>query len=192
MNSLEQHNNSHLVILYFQVHQPRRLQAVDFFDLPKEPNYFNDEMNESIVRRVAKECYIPANNLLLELIERFPQVRITFSLSGVVMEQLEAYAPEALDGFRRLARTGAVEFLAETYYHSLASVVPGDEFEVQVLQHAEKLYELFGVRPSVFRNTELIYNDDIGKRVAQMGYRGIFTEGHQNILAGQSAHINHT
>lgn len=189
MNSHEKNNNDeHHLILYFQVHQPRRLRTVTFLDLPNEPDYFNDSLNESIVRRIASNCYIPTNNLLLEMIEKFPEIRVTFSLSGVVIEQLQAYAPEALKSFQRLAKTGSVEFLLETYYHSLASVTSGDEFEVQVLQHAEKIFETFGVRPQVFRNTELIYSNDIGKRVAQMGFRGIFTEGHENILDGKTPH----
>jgi alpha-amylase len=112
----------------------------------------------------------------------------TFSLSGVVLEQLQAYAPEVVESFRELARTGSVEFLAETYYHSLASLVSTQEFEEQVLQHAEKLFELFGVRPTVFRNTELIYNNSVGKRIAMMGFRGIFTEGHENLLGNRSPH----
>ena len=189
MNLPEPRNSdNHHIVLYFQVHQPRRLKAVNFFDIPNGPQYFNDELNETIVRRIAEQCYLPANNLLLQYIEKYPDIRITFSLSGVVIEQLQAYAPEVIESFQRLARTGSVEFLAETYYHSLASLINGDEFEIQVLQHAEKMYELFGVRPTVFRNTELIYNDTIGKRVAMMGFRGIFTEGHENILAGRSPH----
>ena len=176
------------IVLYFQVHQPRRLNVVNFFDIPNEPSYFNDDLNAAIVRRVASECYIPTNKLLLELISAHPQIKIAFSLSGVVIEQLEVYAPEALQTFQELAKTGSVEFLAETYYHSLASLINTDEFEVQVLQHAEKIFETFGMRPVVFRNTELIYSNEIGKRVAMMGYRGIFTEGHEKILAGGTPH----
>lgn len=181
-------NDKQHLLLYFQVHQPRRLNPITFFDLAHEPPYFNDALNKEIVQRVARECYVPANNLLLALIQRYPQIRITFSLSGVVIEQLEAYAPEALESFRRLAETGSVEFLAETYYHSLASLVNSEEFEAQVLQHAEKMFAVFGVRPVAFRNTELIYHDDIGTRVAMMGFQGIITEGHENTLGVQSPH----
>lgn len=191
MSSDLKNNEPQQIILYLQVHQPRRLRTVNFFDIPNEPPYFNDEFNAAIVRRIADRCYIPANNLLLELIAKYPQIKITFSLSGVVIEQLEAYAPEALESFRKLAKTGAVEFLSETYYHSLASLINTEEFEVQVFRHAEKMYETFGVHPGVFRNTELIYNDDIGKRVAMMGFRGIFTEGHENALQGRSPHDLH-
>lgn len=188
MNVTLKSKEPQIIVLYFQVHQPRRLNVVNFFDIPNEPSYFNDDLNAAIVRRVAADCYIPANKLLLELITSYPQIKIAFSLSGVVIEQLEAYAPEALKTFQDLAKTGSVEFLAETYYHSLASLINTDEFEVQVLQHAEKIVETFGVRPVVFRNTELIYSNEIGKRVAMMGYRGIFTEGHERILAGASPH----
>lgn len=183
-NAIETKN----LILYFQVHQPRRLHNVNFFDLAGSPQYFNDTLNESIVRRIASQCYIPTNALLLELLGKNPQLKIVFSLSGVVIEQLEAYAPEAVEGFRRLARTGQVEFLGETYYHSLSSLVEGEELEEQVLQHAEKLYEVFGARPVVFRNTELIYSDQIGKRISMMGYHGMFTEGHEKILGSRTPH----
>lgn len=176
------------VVLYFQVHQPNRLHPVNFFDLAGSPHYFNAALDEAIIVRVARECYIPANDLLLELIRQYPQIKIAFSLSGTVIEQLEKYAPAALESFRRLARTGSVEFLGETYYHSLASLVNTEEFEVQVLQHAEKILEVFGMRPVVFRNTELIYSDDIGKRVALMGFQGIFTEGHENVLGSLTPH----
>lgn len=187
MNSGKKNDKQNL-ILYFQVHQPRRLNPVNFFDLPNEPHYFNDALNESIVRRVAQSCYIPANNLLLAVIREFPQVKITFSLSGIVMEQLEAHAPEVIESFRQLAQTGSVEFLSETYYHSLSSLSNTEEFEEQVLQHAAKIFELFGVRPVVFRNTELIYSDAVGKRIAMMGFRGIFTEGHESLLGNRSPH----
>jgi len=188
MNFSSKRRETQNIILYFQVHQPRRLRTVNFFDIPNELCYFNDALNGSIIRRIADHCYLPANDLLLKLIGKFPQIKITFSLSGVVIEQLEAYAPEVLDSFRKLAATGCVEFLSETYYHSLASLINTDEFEVQVLQHAEKMYEVFGVRPTVFRNTELIYNNEIGRRVAMMGFRGIFTEGHENVLSKESPH----
>ena len=188
MNSSLKNKEKQNVILYFQVHQPRRLRPVNFFDIPNELCYFNDDLNAAIVRRIADKSYIPTNQLLLQLIKKYPQIKVTFSLSGVVIEQLETYAPEALESFRQLAATGSVEFLSETYYHSLASLIHTDEFEVQVLQHAEKMYEVFGVRPTVFRNTELIYSDEIGKRVAMMGFQGIFTEGHEHLLGDASPH----
>lgn len=188
MNSGEKSNEEQNLILYFQVHQPRRLNAINFFDLPNELHYFNDDLNGSILRRIATHCYLPANRLLLDLVREHPEIKVTFSLSGVVLEQLEVHAPAVIDSFRQLAQTGSVEFLSETYYHSLASLVNTDEFESQVLLHAGKIFDLFGVRPVVFRNTELIYNDEIGRRVARLGFRGIFTEGHENLLGEQSPH----
>jgi alpha-amylase len=188
MSSPEKSEKHQDVILYFQVHQPRRLFPVNFFDLGKEQHYFNDDLNKAIVERVSHDCYLPVTRMLLDLIDEHPEIKVAFSLSGVVIEQLEAHAPQVLDVFRDLVATGNVEILSETYYHSLASVVNSEEFEVQVLQHAEKIYELFQVRPQVFRNTELIYNDDIGKRVARMGFRGIFAEGHERFLGDRSPH----
>lgn len=180
------------LVLYFQVHQPRRLQAINFLDLPHAPQYFNDDLNASIMRRIAHDCYIPANALLLRLVEQYPNIRIAFSISGIAIEQMEEYAPEALAGFQQLAATGAVEFLSETYYHSLASLVETPEFETQVLKHAEKITEVFNAHPTVFRNTELIYNNSIGNRVAMLGFTGIITEGHESILNGKTPHAVYT
>lgn len=187
MKSSEKNSLSDIV-LCFQVHQPQRLQAINFFDIAGSPNYFDDALNEKIIRRVAEECYLPVNRLLLEMLEKHPQLKITFSLSGLGIEQFLRYAPAVLDSFRQLAGTGSVEFLAETYYHSLASLVNSEEFEIQALQHAELIYEVFGVRPSVFRNRELIYHHDIGNRVAMMGFRGIFIEGHGSALGSETPH----
>lgn len=179
--------SNHYIVLYFQVHQPRRLKLINEPGNAGEP-HFDDDLNKAIIQRIASDCYLPANSLLLKLINQYPQIRITFSLSGLFMEQLEAYAPEALKSFKLLADTGSVEFLAETYYHSLASLVKGDEFESQVQHHAKKTHELFGMKPLVFRNTQLIYNDEIGKRVSLMGFQGVFTEGHESTLLGRSQH----
>ncbi|HYG20781.1 MAG TPA: glycoside hydrolase family 57 protein [Ohtaekwangia sp.] len=170
------------LILYFQVHQPRRLENISFFDVGSSGHYFNDELNKQIVTRIARECYLPANALLLRLIKKYPTLKIGFSISGIALDQFEEFAPEVLDSFRQLARTGSVEFLSETYYHSLASMMQGDEFEAQVIKHAERIYELFSVRPTVFCNAELIYNDEIGRRIAMMGFDGIMTEGHEHIV----------
>jgi alpha-amylase len=174
-------------VLYFQVHQPKRLGNVRFFDIGAGNSLFNNSLDRDIIQRVARECYLPANELLLTAIKKNPGVRVAFSLSGVIIDQLEEYAPEVLKSFRNLALTGNVEFLSETYYHSLACMMPGKEFEAQVLKHAEKMHEHFGVRPSVFRNTELIYSDDIGKKVSRLGYTGIITDGLERILGERSA-----
>lgn len=174
------------LVLYFQVHQPKRLSTLRFFDIGAGNSFFDDELNRTIIQRVARECYLPANALLLKLIRKNPGMRVSFSLSGVIIDQFEEYAPEVLDSFRALAATGSVEFLSETYYHSLACMMPGREFEAQVLKHAEKIYEHFGMRPTVFRNTELIYNDDIGRRVSKLGFEGIVTDGIERLLENRS------
>lgn len=184
---LQSNIQKHLVI-YFQVHQPLRLANFRFFDIGSGKPYLNDDLNQDILERIARECYLPTNVLLLKLIKNHPEIRIVFSISGLALDQMEEYTPEVLASFRALAQTGAVEFLAETQYHSLACMVPGDEFEQQVMQHARKLQRLFGVKPTSFRNTELIYNDDIGTRVHAMGFKAIFCDGLEKILGNQSPH----
>jgi alpha-amylase len=174
------------LVLYFQVHQPKRLRHFKFFDIGSGNSLFEDDLDQQIVRRVARECYLPTNELLLKVIRLYPQVKITFSLSGVIIDQLEEHAPEVLHSFRNLAATGCVEFLSETYYHSLACLMPGKEFEVQVLKHSEKLFEHFRVHPSVFRNTELIYNDDLAKRISRLGFQGVMIDGVDRILSDKS------
>jgi alpha-amylase len=176
-------------VLYFQVHQPRRLKQLNFFDIGSSGSYFDDELNAEIIRRVARECYIPANEILLNVIKKYPQTKITFSISGITLEQFESYAPEALVSFKKLVDTGCVELLSETYYHSLTSLMTGDEFEAQVIKHSEKIYEHFQVRPHVFRNTELMYDDEMGKRINMLGYEGIITEGVDAF--GKERSVNH-
>ena len=175
-------------MLYFQVHQPKRLRKLRFFDIGGSQTYFDHELNEKIIRRVAERCYIPANNLLLKLIKQHPGIKVSFSISGITIDQLADYAPEVLDSFRRLAETGNVEFLAETYYHSLSCMMPGNEFELQVAKHQKQVLQHFGVVPKVFRNTELIYSDDIGARISQLGFKGMIIDGADRILGGNSPH----
>ena len=139
------------------------------------------------MRRVAERCYLPANRLLHDLILRHNGAfKVAFSISGVAIEQFERYAPEVIDSFKALAATGCVEFLAETYSHSLASLSSTTEFKKQVKQHAELMRRLFGVKPTVFRNTELVYSDAIGASVAEMGYNVMLTEGAKHILGWKS------
>ena len=135
------------LVLYFQVHQPKRLSKLRFFDIGAGNSCFDEELDRDIVQRVARECYLPTNALLKKIIKKFPEVRVAFSLSGVLIDQLEENAPEVLESFRQLAFTGSVEFLAETHYHSLACMMPGKELELQILKHAEKIDEHFGVHP---------------------------------------------
>lgn len=172
--------------LYFQVHQPRRLGTFQFFDIGSATPYFDDNLNKQIVCRIADECYLPATRMLLDLIRKFPQLRITFSVSGVALEQFEHYAPSVIKSFRQLAETGCVEFLGETYYHSLAYFIDREEFADQVKLHRRKVYDLIGFWPKVARNTELIYSDDIGETFADLGFRGVFIDGIQSVLNGKS------
>jgi len=175
------------ICLYFQVHQPYRLRRYRFFDIGNDHYYFDDYANRSIMEKVAANCYLPANALLLDLIKQHGnKLKITFSITGTALEQFEKYSPAVLNSFKELAATGKVEFLAETYAHSLASLQAGDEFETQVKLHSQKIKEHFGVQPKVFRNTELIYSDLIGERVYNMGFRGMLTEGAKHVLGWKS------
>ena len=175
------------VCFYFQVHQPDRLRQFRFFDIGNDCHYLDDFSNRTILRRVAERCYLPANRLLRDLILRHNGAfKVAFSISGVAFEQFERYAPEVIDSFKALAETGCVEFLAETYSHSLASLSSTAEFKKQVRQHAELVKRLFGVKPTVFRNTELIYSDAVGETVASMGYDVMLTEGARHILGWKS------
>jgi alpha-amylase len=144
-------------------------------------------MNESIMRKVADKCYLPANKIMLELIKKHEgKFKVAFSISGTAIDQFELYAPEVLDSFKKLANTGCVEFLSETYSHSLASLSNREEFEKQVVKHREKIKQLFKTEPVVFRNTELIYSDEIGSMVADMGYKAMITEGAKHVLGWKS------
>ena len=175
------------VCFYFQVHQPDRLRQFRFFDIGNDFHYLDDFANRTIVRRVAERCYLPANRLLHDLILRHNGAfKVAFSISGVAIEQFERYAPEVIDSFKALAATGCVEFLAETYSHSLASLSSTAEFKRQVKQHADLMKRTFGVKPTVFRNTELVYSDAIGAAVADMGYNVMLTEGAKHILGWKS------
>ena len=176
------------ICFYFQVHQPFRIKPYRFFDIGDDHYYWDDYSNRSIMRKVAKKCYLPMNDLLLELIHRYNGAfKVSFSISGTCLDQFEAYAPEVLDSFRRLVDTGHVELLNETDSHSLCSLKSKDEFQSMVKKHQKKIKRIFnGYTPKVFRNTELIYSDKIGEMVAQMGYDGILTEGAKHILGWKS------
>lgn len=176
------------ICFYFQVHQPYRLKPYRFFDIGDDHYYWDDFLNRSVIRKIAQKCYLPMNSLLLDLIHQYPgQFKVTFSFSGTFMDQLEAYAPDVLESFQRLVKTGQVELLSETYGHALAALKSKDEFSSMVDQHREKIQALFdGYTPKVFRNTELIYSDQIGAMVADMGYKGILTEGAKHVLGWKS------
>jgi alpha-amylase len=175
------------ICLYFQVHQPTRLRLYRFFDIGKDSHYYDDFANRTILRRVAQKCYLPMNQLMLDLIKQYKgKFKIAYSISGSALEQFQRFAPEVIDSFRALAATGKVEFLAETYYHSLASLASESEFRHQVGKHAAKIEELFGVKPVTFRNTELIYSNGIGEMVYDLGYKTMLTEGARHIMGWKS------
>jgi len=174
------------VCFYFQVHQPVRLRHYTVFD--KNDHYFDDYKNGSICKKVANKCYLPANRLLLDLIRRFDgRFRISYSVTGLLMEQLEHYCPEVMSTFDALAETGCVEFLAETYYHSLSFLYSRTEFVEQINKHIDAINYFFGQRPKIFRNTELIYNNDLACLIESMGcFDAIITEGADHILGYRS------
>ena len=165
------------ICFYFQVHQPYRLKPYRFFDIGEDHHYWDDFANKSIMRKVAEKCYLPMNALLLELIEKYQgQFKVSFSLSGVFMDQMEEYAPDVLESFQKLVATGHAELLNETYAHALSALKSKDEFHDMVRAQQEKVKKLFnGYTPKVFRNTELIYSDIIGEMVAELGYEAILT-----------------
>jgi alpha-amylase len=175
------------ICLYFQIHQPSRLRRYRFFDIGNDHYYYDDFQNEEIFRKVANICYIPANRVILDMIKRSGgKFKVAYSISGIALEQMEVYAPELIDSFTELMKTGGVEFLTETYAHSLSSLGDAEEFRVQVKMHTEKINALFGVTPKVLRNTELIYSDDISEWVYDMGYRAMLTEGAKHVLGWKS------
>lgn len=176
------------ICIYFQIHHPERLRKYQFFDIGKKHNYFDNYANRSELEDLAKNCYLPANALLLDLIKKYEgKFKVAFSISGSAIDQLEMHTPEVIRSFQELAQTGQVEFLAETYSHSLASLSEDtDEFELQVKRHSAAIKELFGKKPVTFRNTSLIYSDKIGKRVADLGFKTMLTDGAKHVLGWKS------
>ncbi|MCO6430751.1 MAG: glycoside hydrolase family 57 protein [Deltaproteobacteria bacterium] len=175
------------VVFYFQVHQPFRLRRYSYFESTRNPFYFDDDKNRQILEKVAHKCYLPTNDLILKLIKRGEgRFKVSYSITGVAIEQMRNYCSPALESFVKLAETGCVEFLAETYYHSLASIHDSNEFLQQITLHSDLIHDLFGQKPSVFRNTELIYSDHIGSTVAELGFKGVIAEGADDILGWRS------
>ncbi len=179
--------------MYFQVHQPVRLRKYHFFDIGKNNDYYDDFANRTYTRKIADRCYLPANRVILDLIKKYGKnFKVAFSITGLAIEQFQKYAPEVIDSFKELAATGSVEFLAETYSHSLACLVDEAEFKRQVKRHSEVMKDLFGMKPVTFRNTELVYSDEIGEMVANMGYTTMLTEGARHILGWKSPNYLYT
>lgn len=176
---------------YFQVHQPYRVKRYRVFDIGVDQEYFNDRSehdlnNRRVLEKVARKSYIPATARILALLKAHPEMRISYSFSGTVLEQLEQYAPEALDLFKQVVATGQAEVLGETYYHSLAFFYSPREFEAQVAQHRELVRRIFGVWPQVFRNTELSYRNDLGAWAERAGYKAVLAEGWDPVLGWRS------
>jgi alpha-amylase len=175
------------ICFYFQIHNPYRLKKYRFFEIGQDHYYYDDFQNEERIRRNVEVSYLNANRTIADMIRSSNgKFKCAFSISGIAIEQLEQYAPEVIDSFKELAKTGSVEFLAEPYAHSLASVYNATEFEKQVALHAAKTEELFGKKPTAFRNTELIYSDEIGEMVSKMGYKTILIDEAKHILGWKS------
>ena len=179
------------ICMYFEVHQPVRLNRFSVFNIgdnASASNYFNNKLNHEIFEKVAKKCYLPTNNLLLNLINEFDgKFRISFSLTGTFVEYCERFMPSVIDSFKKLFATGAVDMIEETYFHSLSGLYDDlDEFEEQIMMHRQMIKRLFNYEPKVFRNTEAIYDNRIANKIGQMGYKGIITEGTEKILGWRS------
>lgn len=179
------------ICFYFQVHQPFRIKRYSVFDIGSDHNYFDDaNLNEkgtrAVIDKVSRKCYLPTNQILLDLIKQHPEFKISYSFSGTAIEQMEIYAPDVLDSFVRLVDTGNVEILDETYYHSLSFFYSDDEFIRQVELHRKKIKDIFGFEPQVFRNTELAYNNELASLIESLGYKGIIAEGWDYYLGHRS------
>lgn len=178
------------VCFYFQVHQPYRLRPYGMFDIGRRRDYFDAPLDEAVMRKVADKCYRPMNALVEELVARTDgRFRAAYSITGTALEQMERWAPDVIASFRRLAQSGSIELLAETYHHSLSFLASRDEFEEQVQLHSAKIEQLFGVRTRVFRNTELIFSNAVARRVRDLGFAGVLAEGADRVLGWRSPHF---
>ena len=175
------------ICLNFHIHQPFRYRKYRFFDIGNDSYYYDDYANETIMREIADNCYLPANHILLKQIQKCKgKFKVSFSITGVALEQFSLYAPEVIDSFKELAATGAVEFLSGPYANSLASLVDEQLFAKQVKKHDDLIEEYFGQRPKVFRNSEMIYSDELGDLIYRMGFETVLTEGAKHILGWKS------
>lgn len=175
------------ICFYFEIHQPFHLRRYRFFDIGNDHYYYDNQLNEENIQRLANCCYLPATQMFLDMIKATGgKFHFAISVSGIALDLLEHYAPEVIDRLKELANTGCVEFLGETYAHSLVSLRGGDEFESQVREHSRKIHAMFGQTPKVLRNTELIYCNGIGQRAHQLGFNGILTEGDKRFMGWHS------
>lgn len=182
---------SKAIVLYLHVHQPYRIRHYTVFDAAVKHDYFDAkpgerENNHDVLQKVAAKSYLPTNQYLLDLLHKHPEFKLSLSITGTVLDQLEQWAPEALASFQRLTETGRVEIVAETYHHSLAFFYSRSEFEMQVRMHREKVERLFGQTPHVFRNTELAYNNELARWADEAGYDAILSEGWDPTLGWRS------
>lgn len=179
------------VVFYMHVHQPYRLRHYTVFDSGNQHDYFDSHYeaptsNERILRKVAEKSYLPTNQRLLQLLQDNPEFRLSLSITGTIIEQLERWCPEALASFQALTDTGRVEIVGETYHHTLAFFYSRPEFEIQVDMHKRKVQAVFGQTPTIFRNTELAYNNDLAQWADRAGYKGILAEGWDKVLGWRS------
>ena len=185
------------ITLYLHVHQPYRVREYSVFDTAIDHNYFTDtdpfsgRDNQKIFQKVADKSYRPMNALLLKMLEKHPEFKVSLSITGTFIEQAESWAPDVLESFQKLVKTGQVEIVAETYYHSLAFFFSREEFERQVDAHRAKIKEIFGVETKVFRNTELAYNDELAQWAEKYGFNGILAEGWDPILEWRSPNFTY-
>jgi len=183
---------SKAIVLYLHVHQPFRVRHYTIFDVGVDHQYFNDDTpdaltnNQFIIQKVARKSYLPTNQRLLQLLQRHPEFHLSLSITGTVLEQLELWAPDVLESFQALTRTGRVEIVGETYHHSLAFFYSRKEFEAQVDMHRRKVRQLFDQTPRVFRNTELAYNNDLAYWADKAGYKAVLAEGWDKMLGWRS------
>ncbi len=175
------------ICLYFQVHEPQKIKGYRVFDIGHSEEYFDEQKNKSHILKLAQECYIPMNNQILDMINKYDKkLKVSFSISGITLELLEQYAPQVIDSFKALARTGCVEFISETYYHSLSFLYSRGEFKRQIELHDQLIKKHFNFEPKVFRNTELIYNNELANFIEDLGYKAILSEGVQNVLGSKN------
>lgn len=179
------------VCFYFHVHQPYRVKKYRIYDVGYDPEYFNDRSvgmlnNKAAMEDMARRVYIPATKLIIRLLKMYPQMRVAYSFSGVTLEQMERYAPEALELFKQVIATEQAEILGETYYHSLSFFFSPAEFERQVVKHREIIQRIFNVRPHVFHNTGLAYRNDLGAWAEKTGFAGVVAEGWDPIMGWKS------
>jgi alpha-amylase len=175
------------VCFYFQVHQPNRLRKYTIFDINQSHFYEDVEANSGIMQKVASKCYLPTNQMMLDLINKHQgKFKIAYSISGTAIEQMKKYSPETLESFKKLVDTGCVELISETFYHSLSVIFSKEEFIEQVRKHQNLIFEEFGQRPTTFRNTELIYNNYVAECARELGFKTILAEGADKVLSWRS------